>query len=411
MRRLIRLVPAVLLALCAVALLAPRGAQTVPLYSARTGLMCESCHFDPNGGGPRNDFGFMFARQRHDITPEPEGSPWADLALTNKIGDTMPVYIGVNQRFMLLATSSVESDSLDRLGFFNMENALHLTFKPHERLALVYTRDGFNSASSSQEAFGMISGFGWNGYLKAGRIRTPFGLRMDDHTVATRNAFLDFGNGERFLPYDPRHPDMGVEYGIEKSGVFGRAAWLNGDTSPFGQPNNVAQTFAGKLGYHHAMAEAALSFYDDFHQEFDFSTFPAGLTGARSTRWSAYAMTHWSQFALLGEVGAGTDRFPDPFGSGGSAERNSLAGWVELDWAPSRTWNVRVRYDQFVYDRATDTAVRDAGTHSRYALEGEVVPVPFAELRWTLRRIDHEDELAYGYEDESQAYLQFHFTY
>jgi len=35
------------------------------------------------------------------------------------------------------------------------------------------------------------------------------------------------------------------------------------------------------------------------------------------------------------------------------------------------------------------------------------MPVPFAELRW----IDHKDDVAYGYPDETQSYLQFHFTY
>jgi hypothetical protein len=408
---MLRLAPVALLALSCVALLAPRGAETVPLYAARAGMMCESCHFDPNGGGPRNEFGFMYARQRHEIVPEAEGSPWTSLELTNRVGDSMPLYVGVNHRFMLLGNTSLESDSLDRLGFFNMENALHLTFKPHDRLALVYTRDGFNAASSSQEAFGMISGFPWNGYLKAGRIRAPFGLRMDDHTVATRNAFLDFANGEVFLPYDPRNSDMGLEYGMEKSGVFGRAAWLNGDTSPFGQPNNRAQTVVAKLGYNHARYQGAISFYDDFHDGFDFSSFPPGTVGERSTRWGYYGMTHWKQFALLGEVAGGTDKFLDPLGSGGQAERNSFAGWVELDYAPSRTWNLRLRYDQLVYERSPDIALRDANTHERWALEGEIVPVPFAQIRWTLRHIDHKDNDAYGFEDEDQAYVQFHFSY
>ena len=33
------------------------GADRAALYAARTGLMCQSCHFDPNGGGPRNFYG------------------------------------------------------------------------------------------------------------------------------------------------------------------------------------------------------------------------------------------------------------------------------------------------------------------------------------------------------------------
>jgi len=90
---------------------------------------------------------------------------------------------------------------------------------------------------------------------------------------------------------------------------------------------------------------------------------------------------------------------------------NLLAWNVELDVTPVRWLNARVRYDHLETDRSTDDAVRDAHTHDRYAFEADYVPVPFAELRGTLRRIVHEDETAYGYDDETQAYLQFHFSY
>ena len=43
------------------ALVGARSAFPLPGYAARTGLDCRSCHFDPNGGGPRNGVGFLFA--------------------------------------------------------------------------------------------------------------------------------------------------------------------------------------------------------------------------------------------------------------------------------------------------------------------------------------------------------------
>ncbi len=42
------------------------------------------------------------------------------------------------------------------------------------------------------------------------------------------------------------------------------------------------------------------------------------------------------------------------------------------------------------------------------------MPVPFAEVRWTYRRINHKaDKDAFGVPipDENQAYLQLHFSY
>ena len=409
MRWITRVFPVLFALLPLCALFAARRAQTVPLYAARTGNLCGTRHFDPNGGGPRNDFGFAYARSRHSLAPEDSASEWHDLAVTNRIGDNMPVYLGVNQRFMLIANTTEKSDSLDRFGFFNMENSLHMAFQPHRRLTLVYSRDGFDEGSSTKEAFGMIGGFRWNGYFKAGRFRTPFGLRMDDHTVATRNSFLDFYDQKRFLPYDPRKADMGYEVGGDSGPWFARAAFTNGDTHPLGFVNTNAQAVTAKLGMNRPDYQGAVSFYDDFHREGN----PLGGSpvSARRTRWGYYGMTHWQRFALLGEVAAGTDfgYFVNPISfTLYSAKTNSLAGFAELDWSPHRQYNMRFRYDRVELDRSSDADVREDNTHSRYSLEGEWVPVPFAELRWVARRIDHQHP---DDKDESQAYVQMHFSY
>ena len=87
---------------------------------------------------------------------------------------------------------------------------------------------------------------------------------------------------------------------------------------------------------------------------------------------------------------------------------NRLAYFAEVDYAPIRWFNGRVRYDYLVYGRSSDARVRDDNTHQRYALEADYVPVPFAELRGTVRRIDHKED---SLPDETQAYLQFHFSY
>jgi hypothetical protein len=401
MRASRRIVAALLVTVSLSLLAFPFRVQSVPLYAARQGLMCQTCHFDPNGGGPRNEFGFGFAKNRHLLTPEDSTSRWAGLSVVNRVGENMPLYFGVNQRFVLLANQHRSVDRPERLGFFNMENAFHLAFQPHDMLTLVYTLDAgiaFGQppyTARSQEAFGMIGGLPSNGYIKAGRIRTPFGLRMDDHTVATRNGFGDFGTGGSFLPYDPRRPDMGVEIGAERAGWFGRAAFTNGQSSLF-TGNGYAEAKTVKLGYNMPWFQAGASLYDDFQKS---GTTPL----VRLTRWSGYGMSHYGPFALLGEIGAGTDEDKVT-----DIKTNLLAAFVELDWAPRREVNVRARYDRSVLDRGADPVTRDASTFHRYALEGEWVPVPFAELRWTLRYLDPRDPAG---DDERQAYLQFHFSY
>jgi len=390
------------------ALLLGRPAGTVPLHAARTGLMCGTCHFDPNGGGPRNAYGFSFERNRHSLEADPDTlSPWHDLDITNKVGDRMPLYIGVNQRFMLIADRSVKSDSLDRLGFFNMENALHFAFQPHQRLVLVYTLDAFSEGPSNavrnKEAFAMISGFPVNGYLMAGRFRVPFGLRQDDHTVATRQGFLDFSTAQGFLPYDPRYPDMGVEYGMDNGAIFGRASFTDGGADPL--QGQFAGATTVKIGYNSSWTQDAISIYDNYQKE--------NFTGVqRATRWGYYGLAHWGPLAAIGEIAAGTDEAePTQPGMASGARTNLIAGYIEANYTPRRAWNIRVRYDHLDTNRSSDQAVKDAATHDRYSLEAEWVPVPFTELRFALRRIDHKDETAFGYPDETQSFLQLHLAF
>jgi hypothetical protein len=408
MKTALRAVPVLLALMSLSLLLVPRRAGTVPVYAARTGLQCQNCHFDPNGGGPRNDFGFMYARQRHSVTPEDSGSTWAALDLTNRIGERMPVYVSVNQRFMALTNSTVEEDSLDRFGFYNMESSIHLAFQPHERLTLVYSRDGFQSGSTTKDVWGMISGLPYNGYFRAGRFRNPFGLRMDDHTVATRNGFLDFQPVfESYLPYDHRTPDEGLEVGVAPGNFYGRMSLTNGGV-PYGASafgSQYAQAFAAKIGLNLPAYQNGFSFYDDFRDDQR-----ASFADRRATRWAYYGTTHWQDFTLLGEIGAGTDYL------GGTEHVNLLAGFVEANYALNRWANVRFRFDYLDLDRSS--AFTDAGAVSlnrRYALEGEFLPVPFAEIRWTLRYIDPSESVALDglteIPDERQAYVQFHFSY
>jgi len=413
MRRWLRAVPLVLLVASLASFVVQRPAETVPLYAARTGLLCQNCHFDPNGGGPRNDFGFLFARNRHELTPEPD-SPWSTLAVSNRVDENMPLYFDVNQRFMLLGNNTNETEDLDRLGFFNMENAVMLAFMPHENLVLVYNFDAFGDETrvrgsmQNRDAFGMFTGLPLNGYVKAGRFRNPFGLRMDDHTVGTRNSFLDFTGSplrpERFLPYDPRGVDMGIEIGAEHSGWYGRGAFTNGGSDVLS--GGFAETKSIKFGYARPSYQSGFSFYDNYQQE-------PTTQYQRMTRWGYYGLTHYGPFAFVGEIAAGTDEGNPTVGASGP-KTNRLAYFAEIDYALNRWVNFRLRYDHIELNRSSNEAVKNAGTHDRYALEGEIVPVPFGELRWTLRHIDHKTDQAVGAEmvdNETQSYLQFHFSY
>jgi hypothetical protein len=299
---------------------------------------------------------------------------------------------------MMLANSTDPADVVDRFGFFNMENALHTAFQPHAMLVMVYTLDaGFAGVAQTREAFGMIRDLPGGGYLKVGRFRSPFGLRIEDHTVATRNSFLDFRGGQRFLPYDPRHTDTGFEVGAASGHWFGRASFTNGGAKTPVFTGDYAEAKAAKVGYQHSGHQVAISVYEDLADD---------NTYGRRARWGGYGMTRHGPFALLGEVAAGTDIRQD------GRHVNLLAYFAEANYAPWRAVNFRVRYDRADLDRGGDPAVRDVNTYDRYALEAEWVPVPFAEFRATLRRIQQKAGPpgvdAYG---ENQGILQIHLAY
>lgn len=404
MSRLLRFAP-VVFALIGAAMLLPSRGATVPLYAARTGLQCGTCHFDPNGGGGRNEFGFAFAKNRHAIEPE-TGGEFADLALRNRVGDDFPLYFGLNQRFMLLADHQEVGSLPDASGFFNMESGIHLTFQPTSRLTMSYSNITSPSGiASTRDAWGMIS-FGSH-YLRAGQFRLPFGLRMDDHTVATRNTFLDYQSQQRFLPYDPHSSDRGVEFGASHGNFFGRTSWTNGVSALGGNPPTPGrhpQAIAAKLGYAMSKYQGGVSVYDEWHAT-------GATSSARASRWGYYGMTHAGNVAVLGEIAAGTDQVES---ESGIERKNLLAGWVEADWSPHRRYNVRVRYDHAEMDRASDKPTRDLSSYNRYALEGEYVPLPFAEIRWTLRLIDpiaEKNQFDEKLPTEKQGYIQFHFSY
>src|SRR5439155_25158937 len=192
----------------------------------------------------------------------------------------------------------------------------HLAFQPHPKLLLAYTLDalpffgssengtapeaagsnGSNSFTANEhrrEGYGMFILPG-DVYLRAGRFKVPFGLNMDDHTVATREGFLGTG-APSLLPYDPRDPDAGMEIGLAKGPWFGRTSLTKGNAG------RNPEAKAAKLGFNTSGFQGAVSIYDDFVK------LPNTSLVRRETRWGLYGLSHYGWLSVVGEVAAGTD--------------------------------------------------------------------------------------------------------
>jgi hypothetical protein len=347
---------------------------TLPMYAARTGNECRACHFDHNGGGPRNSLGYLFERQRHDLTPDPD-TTWAQIPSTNRIGDA--VYLGTNTRLLYLYSKQAGSNATDLSSFFQMQGALDVTLQPHPNLSIVMVRDfGEYSGDITRDLYGQIQDSGGRFYARAGRIRGVFGLRQDDHQSALRGGFLNAAAGGTggFLPYDPHAVESGIEAGIHQ-GSMGLSASLQNGGAAF---VNRAQAVAGKFVTSVPSGRIGLSIYDRF----------ATSTRERATRWSGYGLFRTpglSDLTWIGEVGYGTDDL------GNGVRHNLVASFAEADYRLSRRILLRAKYDYSDVFRSSP-----GNASERYVLETDLTLVPFADLKlgvWSIVPETTDNEL------------------
>jgi hypothetical protein len=345
---------------------AVRPVASLPMYSARTGMTCRSCHFDPNGGGPRNALGFTYGKQRHDLAPDTDPR-WAELTLSNRIGDA--VYLGTNTRLAYLYSAHQDAtDETDLSSFYQMQGALNVVFQPFQQLALVMVRDfGEFSGDETRDIFGLLQDSGGHFALKAGKVRPVFGLRQDEHESATRGGFLggSTGRGGGLLPYDPRVTESGIAGHMFRGGLELSASLTNGG-SAFA---NKAQAGAVKLTSTIPNGQIGVSGYDNF----------TSVNGARASRWSGYALMRMPgkpDFTVMGEVGAGTDD------DGAGGKRNVLATFLEADYRLNRSVLLRGKYDFSDVHRSVP-----GNAAERFYVESDLTLVPFCDLKLSYRHI------------------------
>ena len=354
----------------ALGLMLPMSAGALPLYASREGKTCVSCHFDPNGGGMRNDFGFLYCKNRHGLDTEQK---WASVTIDPRLNEW--VSIGVDTRLLYIASHSSGGPTLGTSTFFPMQGQLNVGLTPHDYLTVVMSR-GITidpDAFEARELYGLIHGLPHGLYAKLGRFRLPFGLRQDDHTSYVRSVY--------FLPYDSQKDDAGLEVGSASARSFYQLSFTNGSGTISAER---AQTFAGKIGMSGQRLAAGLSGFHQFHE----------LTGTKQDRWALYAMSTWRKFTAIGEAAGGTAK-----AALGTA--NLWAAFAELDYRVARGINVRGKLDYLEPNRALS-----GDLYRRWLVEADLVPVPFTEVKLSFR--DHHEELL----GEYQEYLaQFFFPF
>jgi len=359
-----------LVPMMALGLALPMRAGALPLYASREGKTCVSCHFDPNGGGMRNDFGFLYCKNRHGMDTEQK---WANVTVDPRLSEW--VSIGLDTRLLYIASHESGGRTLQTSTFFPMQGQLNVALTPHDYLTVVMSR-GITidpDAFEARELYGLIHGLPHGLYAKLGRFRLPFGLRQDDHTSYVRVPY--------FLPYDSQKDDAGLEVGSASSSRFGQLSFTNGSGTISAER---AQTLAGKVGLSGKRLSAGLSGFHQFRE----------LAGTTQDRWALYAMSTWRKFTAIGEYAGGT-------AEDSLRTANLWAAFAELDYRVARGINVRGKLDYLEPNRELS-----GDLYRRWLVEADLVPVPFTEVKLSYR--DHHEELIGDY----QEYLvQFFFPF
>lgn len=348
-------------------------AVALPLYASREGATCITCHVDPNGGGIRNDFGFVYLKNRHGMEAEER---WAKVTVDPRLNEWIAV--GLDMRVLYVATHENLGPTLATSTFFPMQGQLNVAITPHEHLTLVASHGlnvdnpGFPTGYVARELYGMIEGLPGRLYARVGRFRVPFGLRQDDHTSFVRDA--------AFLSYDAQKDDAGIEIGSVGSRWFGQFSFTDGST-PFLER---AQTVAAKVGRASKAFQAGLS---GFHRY-------AENLAITHDRWALYGSATRGPVTVLGEYGGGTDEMT--FGT-----THLQAFFAEADYRAARGLNLRGKFDFINPEMSTGSSIV-----RRYTLEADVNPIPFAELKLSGRYYDHQ-----GGVPEKEYLAMFYFPF
>ncbi len=340
-----------LLTVASLATVAP-SANALPLYASREGRNCISCHIDPNGSAMRNDFGFNYGKNRHSMGEEER---WSKVTVNPQLNDW--IRLGLDTRFMYVASHQDGASKLGTSTFFPMEGTLRLSIDPVDYLTivgahgLVVQSPGFPDAYIARELYGLFHGFAKDLYVQVGRFRLPFGLHQEDHTSFTRSYVL---------PYDSQREDAGIEVGAIGNTWFGEASFTNGG-DPF---NQRASTFAAKVGRSSRAFQFGLSGYDQAHD-----------SAPDDYRWSLYASTTRGQVTVLAEYVA-DDFKPD---------ESRKAAFTEVVYRLSRGVFLRAKLDYFgpVSGSLSEEVVR------RYLAEVDINPMPFTNIKVSYRRYNY----------------------
>jgi hypothetical protein len=356
--------PTSVVALIAALSLSPSSARAEPYLAVESGLKCVNCHVNPSGGGKRNAFGTLYARNEISARAVElaEGrAPWT--------GDVVSRWLAVG------ANLRGGYESVDVPGFEEESGTdvsrvtAYAEIRLLPRLLSVYVDQKIApDDSDNRESYLLVTPSDGKFTIKAGQMFVPFGLRLEDDETFVRQA-----TGVSFLT-----PKDGVELGLELAQWSAQVAVLEGATDSDDELSASAVYVRPKW-----RVGASLNSSEDAFGERDMQSVFAGLkTGPIS--WLA-------ELSLIEDLA--------PAGS-----TDSHATLLEGNWRLRKGHNLKVGYEYLEPD-----GDRDEDEQERYSLVWEYNPLQFVQSRVGIRRYNGIPNIAASNRDELFAQLHVYF--
>ncbi len=320
----------------------------IPRFSLKSGESCSNCHFNPTGGGLRNESGWSKGKNGLRMF-KPEESD--TMEISPRIGKN--IFFGFDARSQYLATLRDTLGSMS--GFQNMTGTMYLGIQTSEKVDLFAKYDFVNKAF---EGYAIARVLPHGGYVKVGEFSPNFGLNLDDHTAYTRDG--DRGRlGARAykgmgFPYNYSEDGLELGYNINENLFVTAGAGTDANNGApnwvFGDPNYTVSaqylnSINDEVNYLVGASYQNLKNYSTGNQE-------------KANKLAGFIGLGYKDFSLLAEYDQGKG-----ITNGLGPDTTSTAMMVELSYRITRGLEAMVRYDGFQFSKDNSDATNNKYSH------------------------------------------------
>ena len=319
-------------------------AKAEPYLAIKNNMKCSVCHVNPLGGGMRTSFGNNYGYNQLPLKVADFSS--ADIGKINS-------FLGLGGNLRYNAEHSGD-DANNSTSTFRIDSAqLYIAITPKDSgLTLYLDQQVAPGAAVNREAYLQYNFSGMH-YIKAGKMYSPFGLRIEDDSALVRQV-----SGFNF-----DSSDNGVELGLEFKRVTVNFFITNGTT---------------------AVSNNDDKFQYGVRAEKIFSHFRIGSTAVLNSSndadrqlFNLYGGVHWGDFTFLGEVDwINTERVL-------GTDLSQLVGLIEMNYQWMQGLNLKLTAEYF--DPDSDI---DENHQNRFSFVAEYTPISNLQLRAGIRASD-----------------------